>query len=177
MTLPDNLTIPVDVLSNEIVDVTVEFEEVPKQLFQVTLALIMGFIIGLERRRHGIKKTAQYVIICTAACFLSLISKNQSFVLTVLAYKIDPTRTSAAIITGVGFLGAGFIVKNHETGQASGFTSAALLWISATIGIGIAFGFYIVSTYVTFLVLLMANVQRFYGFLFGEPKANEPKVQ
>ena len=95
----------------------------------VLLSVLLGFIIGLERKQRfkeaGIRT---HTIVCFGAAIMTVISKNIG--------AGDPGRIAAQIVSGVGFLGAGMIVyKQHEV---KGLTTAAGIW--ATAGVGMACG-------------------------------------
>jgi putative Mg2+ transporter-C (MgtC) family protein len=70
----------------------------------------------------------------------------------IFASRTDPTRIAAQIVTGVGFLGAGAILRNGN--EIRGLTTAASIWVVAAIGMCIGFGFYFVGIFTTVLVLL-----------------------
>lgn len=65
---------------------------------------------------------------------------------------VDPTRIAAQIVTGVGFLGAGAILRQGEA--VKGLTTAASIWVMASLGMAIGFGYYIVATVSTVVVLV-----------------------
>lgn len=78
------------------------------------------------------QKAIPYVMICAAACFFSILSRD-TFLISIDA-KIDPTRIAAAIVTGVGFIGAGFIIQMREGNHQilTGMTNAASIWVGCT---------------------------------------------
>jgi putative Mg2+ transporter-C (MgtC) family protein len=65
---------------------------------------------------------------------------------------IDPTRIAAQIVTGVGFLGAGSILRQGE--EVRGVTTAASIWVAAAIGMAVGFGYYVTALVSTIVVLL-----------------------
>ena len=67
--------------------------------------------------------------------------------------NIDPTRIAAQIVTGVGFLGAGAILRQGE--NVSGLTTAASIWVAASLGMAVGFGYYLIAVFTTFLVVVM----------------------
>ena len=69
------------------------------------------------------------------------------------ARTVDPSRIAAGVITGIGFLGAGTIMRSQE--HIRGLTTASTLWVAAALGLSIGWGFLKASVYVTFLVLLV----------------------
>ncbi len=76
----------------------------------------------------------------------------------VLGNRTDPTRIAAQIVTGVGFLGAGAILR-HGTG-VKGLTTAASIWVVAAIGMLVGFGNFTIGIFTTALVLIMLVVIR-----------------
>ncbi len=70
----------------------------------------------------------------------------------------DPTRIAAQIVTGVGFLGAGAILRQGS--EVHGLTTAASIWVAAAIGMSIGFGFYVAGIFTTVLVLSMLVLLR-----------------
>ncbi len=67
--------------------------------------------------------------------------------------RVDPTRIAAQIVTGVGFLGAGAILR--QGGDVHGLTTAASIWVAASLGMAVGFGYYAIATFTTFLVIVM----------------------
>ncbi len=111
-------------------------------------ALLLGLLVGYERSYHGRAAGMRtYGLVCMASCALTVIVGYpgswyggivQGSVLAHLAP--DPTRVVQGIVTGVGFLGAGVIMR--EGMNISGLTTAASIWSSSAIGILVGIGFY-----------------------------------
>ena len=102
----------------------------------LVLAIILGFVIGVERelRNKDAGISTHILVIAGAALF------------TLLSGIVDPNSTSriaAQIVTGIGFLGAGLILR--EGHSVRNLTTAASLWYAAAIGMAIGFGFYIIA--------------------------------
>jgi putative Mg2+ transporter-C (MgtC) family protein len=70
----------------------------------------------------------------------------------------DPTRIAAQVVTGVGFLGAGAILRQGS--EVHGLTTAASIWVVAAIGMAVGFGFYVPAIFTTILILLMLFLLR-----------------
>lgn len=113
-------------------------------ILRLVLALIAGSIIGLERSYHGRPAGFRtHTLVCTASSLLMLFTVNQWKLvagLPIETIRIDPTRMAQGIMTGIGFLGAGVIMK--ENLAIRGLTTAASIWMTASIGIIIGIGFY-----------------------------------
>eukprot|EP01104_Vermistella_antarctica_P003363 TRINITY_DN13540_c0_g1_i1.p1 TRINITY_DN13540_c0_g1~~TRINITY_DN13540_c0_g1_i1.p1 ORF type:complete len:221 (-),score=48.53 TRINITY_DN13540_c0_g1_i1:67-729(-) len=162
---------------NEIEDVSLKYDFLGKQVFQVTLAAIMGGLIGFERRLAKSHKNLTYTVICTASCLVTLVSKQTPFIMGAMESKIDPTRIAASIVSGVGFLGAGFIIKGRE--KVNGMTSAAVIWASAALGMAIAFDYFIVATYTAFLLLSVLNLKnlvKLASFVISKATGKKPVI-
>ena len=108
-------------------------------LLRLFLAVIVGGIIGFERGRHGSAAGFRtHILVCVGATMTSLCSLYASLSLQLPG---DIFRLSAQVISGIGFLGAGIIlVRNNST--VAGLTTAAGMWVTATIGLALGYGFY-----------------------------------
>lgn len=112
-------------------------------LLRLFAALVAGAMIGYERTYHGRPAGFRtHVLVCTAACLLMLVTVYESHWVrgNVEVVRIDPTRMAQGIMTGIGFLGAGVIMK--EGLAVRGLTTAASIWITSAIGILAGIGFY-----------------------------------
>jgi putative Mg2+ transporter-C (MgtC) family protein len=124
-------------------------------LLRLALACLLGGIVGLERERN--KQPAglrTHILVCIGATLVMLCN-----IFIFEKYKgvanIDPARLGAQVISGIGFLGAGTIIK--EGLSIRGLTTAASLWVVACLGIAIGLGFYtgaIISTSFILVVLM-----------------------
>ncbi|MEJ2744726.1 MAG: MgtC/SapB family protein [bacterium] len=125
-------------------------------LLRLVLALIFGGLIGTEREAHGrAAGTRTNILVCMGSA--AIILAFQKLYATVplgadSAIRMDPARAAAGIITGIGFLGAGTIIKGRNF--VLGLTTAASIWIVSAIGITLGLGHYLISTEVTVLALL-----------------------
>ena len=128
--------------------------------FEITVrllaALAAGALIGYERSYHGRPAGFRtHALVCTASCLLMLVTVYEAhWVPSAAKVQLDPTRMAQGIMTGIGFLGAGVIVK--EGLSVRGLTTAASIWITAAIGILAGIGFYfplVVSVLLTLGVL------------------------
>jgi putative Mg2+ transporter-C (MgtC) family protein len=112
--------------------------------FRLVAALAAGGIIGLERSYRGRAAGFRtHALVCVASSLLMLVTvyEHQWFSAQSGArVAIDPTRMAQGIMTGIGFLGAGVIVK--EGLSVRGLTTAASIWVTAAIGILTGIGFY-----------------------------------
>lgn len=106
-------------------------------MIKLLLAVVAGGLIGFEREYRG--KTAglrTIIFICLGAATFTMLSLQ-------VEDGADPSRIAANIVSGVGFLGAGAILR--ADGQVTGLTTAATIWLAAAVGMGIGSGAYLVS--------------------------------
>ncbi|MEX0652306.1 MAG: MgtC/SapB family protein [Candidatus Paceibacterota bacterium] len=124
---------------------------------QLILAILLGTILGTERSVVANKRagTRTYALVALGSCLFSVISIQVTSQYLGLV-NFDPMRVTAGIITGIGFLGAGIIIFKDSTLQ--GLTTAAGLWVSAGIGVAVAFGLYAIAIFTTILTLLVFTV-------------------
>jgi putative Mg2+ transporter-C (MgtC) family protein len=111
---------------------------------RLIVAVLAGAMIGYERSYHGRPAGFRtHTLVCTASSLLMLITVYEAqWVVRTAAdsVRLDPTRMAQGIMTGIGFLGAGVIIK--EGHFVRGLTTAASIWITAAIGILAGVGFY-----------------------------------
>lgn len=128
-------------------------------LLRLLTGVIAGAFIGYERSYHGRPAGFRtHALVCTASSLLMLVTVYQAhwFRVTAELVRLDPTRMAQGIMTGIGFLGAGVIMKDGLS--VRGLTTAASIWITAAIGILAGIGFYfplIVSVLLTIGMLSM----------------------
>jgi len=109
----------------------------PGDLIKILLAVAAGGLIGIEREYRD--KAAGFrtlIFISSGACLFTILSAK-------FALDSDPNRIAANIVTGVGFLGAGVIMRSG--GRVIGLTTAAAIWLTAAVGMGIGGGEYALS--------------------------------
>ncbi len=133
-------------------DLSIYFEEAAQVLF----AFVIGAIIGLEREFRS--KPAGFrtmILICVGSCLYTILSKEAAIGST--------DRIASNIVTGIGFIGAGVIFK--EGISVNGLTTAALIWITAALGMAIGYHNYtiavVVSAIVVIVLFILEPVQRF----------------
>jgi putative Mg2+ transporter-C (MgtC) family protein len=125
-------------------------------------ALLIGGLIGLERSFHGRPAGFRtHSLVCVASSLLMLVTVYQNEWMTQVALdaiRTDPTRMAQGIMTGIGFLGAGVIFKEGLT--VRGLTTAASIWMTASIGILIGIGFWFPAVLGTVATLAVLSVFR-----------------
>jgi putative Mg2+ transporter-C (MgtC) family protein len=131
-------------------------------IVHLTAALLAGGVIGLERTYNGRPAGFRtHTLVCMASSLLMLVTVYQLELLPTMPLqiiRIDPTRMAQGIMTGIGFLGAGVIVK--ERMSVRGLTTAASIWMTAAIGILIGIGFYFAAAMAFVLTLGALSVFR-----------------
>ncbi len=126
-------------------------------LIKLLLAALAGGLVGLEREKHGRPAGMRTnLLVSLGACTIMIIS--EAFYLKYGMYggettlRLDPSRTAAQIVTGIGFLGAGVIIKEGAT--VRGLTTAASLWVVAGLGMAFGMGFFSLGVIATVLVII-----------------------
>lgn len=119
-------------------------------IIKLALSLLVGFLIGLERELKG--KPAG---ISTQSLVIA-----GSMIFTLLSNVMDPTspaRIAAQIVTGVGFLGAGMILKSDRE-KIKNLTTAATIWFAAALGMAIGFGWYLIACIATLYAVFVSMI-------------------
>ena len=124
-------------------------------LLRLVVALVLGALIGLERERRGHAAGFRTMaMVSVGSCLFTLVGAELFG-----GDRTDPTRIAAQVVTGIGFLGAGAILR--EQGTIRGLTTAATIWVVAAIGMAAGFGAYVLAAGCTALVLVGLIVMRF----------------
>lgn len=122
-------------------------------VFKLTLACILGGLIGLEReslsRPAGLRT---YTLVCVGSALAMIVSLDMYFEYY-RTVNADPGRIAAQVVSGIGFLGAGTIMREGTT--VRGLTTAAGLWVVACIGLAIGAGLYVPAIVTTILILFI----------------------
>lgn len=126
-------------------------------LLQTGLALVVGTVLGLisfmwGQRNGGIRV---FVIISVGCCLTAYLSVNLGVIIN-QPWMADPARVAAQLVSAVGFLVAGIIW--YQDNQAKGLSSAALLWVTAILGLMIGGGNYVHAIVAVFAVVLVIIV-------------------
>jgi putative Mg2+ transporter-C (MgtC) family protein len=125
-------------------------------------ALVIGGLIGLERSYHGRPAGFRtHALVCMSTSLLMLVSVYETRWFPSISQgrvAIDPTRLAQGIMTGIGFLGAGTIMKDGLS--VRGLTTAASIWTTAAIGILVGIGFYVPALIASVLTLGTLSIFR-----------------
>ncbi len=119
----------------------------PEDVLKILLAVTAGGLIGIEREYRD--KAAGFrtlIFICSGACLFTLLSAR-------FAPDTDPNRIAANIVTGVGFLGAGVILR--DGGKVIGLTTAAAIWLTAAVGMAVGGGEYLLAGFMVITTMIV----------------------
>jgi len=122
-----------------------------QMIIRLIYAALLGGIIGIEREVH--EKAAGFrthILVCIGSCIIMLTSMHIFEIYKGIA-DADPGRIAAQVVSGIGFLGAGTIIRSRVS--IVGLTTAASLWSIAGVGLAVGSGLFIVSAFATVLIL------------------------
>jgi len=129
-------------------------------MIRILLASLLGGLIGLERDVHGRAAGLRtHLLVSMGASVFTILSEIIAQNAYTSGFMSDPTRIAAQIVSGIGFLGAGVILK--EGVNVHGLTTAACLWVAAAIGMATGSGFYeiaVVSTVIALVSLIFLKL-------------------
>lgn len=132
---------------------------------RILLAALLGGLLGFERDIHGRGAGLRtHLLVSIGACvFMELSTRVESFGVALAPAEFnrvtDPARIAAQVVTGIGFLGAGVIIK--EGLSVRGLTTAACLWVAAAIGMASGVGFFAIAVFTTAVALLALTFLRY----------------
>jgi len=120
-----------------------------EMILRFLLAVALGAGIGFQRERAG--KTAgvrTHILVSSGAALFTLVS-----IYGFSDAVIDISRVAAGVVVGVGFIGAGVILRGQREEEVAGLTTAATIWITAAIGLAAGAGMYLVSVIATAIII------------------------
>lgn len=130
----------------------------------------MGGLTGLEREKsHQFAGFRTHILVAVGSCITSITSLSLFMEYSSYA-NIDPARLSAQVLSGIGFLGAGAILKTSN--GIRGLTTAAGIWATACIGIAVGYGYYALSIYAWLFVMITLYILKNIDKIFFKKKAN-----
>jgi Uncharacterized membrane protein len=123
-------------------------------MLRLLISGVLGSLIGFERRSHykeaGLRT---HFVVALGSALIMIVSKYGFMdLINTQSVSLDPSRVAAQVVSGIGFLGAGTIIVEHQ--NVRGLTTAAGLWATAGIGIAIGAGMYIQGVSATALILI-----------------------
>lgn len=139
---------------------------------RLACAMLVGIIIGTEREyTHRPAGLRTHILVALGACVVSITGEMLFTHYQSLGAMPDPARLSAQVITGVGFLGAGTIMK--EGASVKGLTTAASVWAVACLGIAAGFGYYALAIVGMLFILITLTIFEAVQHKFMNPRASE----
>jgi putative Mg2+ transporter-C (MgtC) family protein len=133
---------------------------VGQTILRLLLAFLFGSIIGIEREsKQGDAGLRTHILVCIGSTLIMLISLRL-FEVYRLAGTVDPGRIAAGVVTGIGFIGAGTIMRSSE--RVRGLTTAASIWVSAAIGLAVGCGYFSAAFSTTILAYIALAVLKRY---------------
>lgn len=130
-------------------------------MIKLAVATVCGALLGLERRHHNqVIGMRTLILITVSSTLLSILSSYQATAeIFAPVGRGDPTRISAGVISGIGFLGGGAIMKQGL--NIKGLTSAAIIWTAASFGLAIGAGLYIqVATALVIILSILIGLEK-----------------
>ncbi|EIJ69147.1 MgtC/SapB family protein [Pasteurella bettyae] len=148
-------------------------------LIKISVAMCLGAFIGLERElKHKPVGVKTCVIISITTCILTIVSIQSAEYYAGVSDNIrtDPMRLAAQVISGIGFLGAGVILRKNND-AISGLTTAAIIWAAAGIGIATGAGFFFDAVIATLMILVAIRLSPYVMKLAHNRRPPEKEVE
>lgn len=143
-------------------------DEIVYLIIRLLAAAVLGAAIGYEREYRGKGAGVRtHMLVCVGACLFMLISKYGFGDST----RFDAARVAAGVVSGIGFLGGGLIIKG-KTNLVTGLTTAAGLWVTGAIGLGAGSGMVLMSAIAAVLVLACMEILNVFAFKLGYRMVN-----
>lgn len=139
-------------------------------LLGLLICFLLSFLLGIERQYRRRFLGLRTMILVSVGSYLFV-----SFSFLISGYQVDASRIAAQVVAGIGFLGAGVIIKDSKNSKVRGLTTAATLWCDSSIGVLCAGGF-IKEAMVASMVVLFANIVLRYINIFVNSKVEEKTI-
>lgn len=148
--------------------------DVYDSMVKMAIALLLGLLIGLDRQlKHKPLGMKTSMVISVASCLITLVSINSVQQYSVPGHtNMDPMRLAAQIVSGVGFIGAGVILRRSND-VISGLTTAAMVWAASALGIATGAGYYLEAGCAAILIITAINFVPALFKLLGPSKLSE----
>lgn len=143
-------------------------------LEKLGIALLLGLFIGIDRQlKHKPLGMKTSMVISVASCLITIVSIESVAKFSVPGHtNMDPMRLAAQIVSGVGFIGAGVILRRSNE-IISGLTTAAMVWAASSLGIACGAGFYKEAVVAVVLIIFSVNVFPMMVRVFGPSQLRE----
>lgn len=149
-------------------------------LLKLGISAFLGLVIGLERELKrkpvGLKTS---LVISIVSCLLTVVSTESPYVFPgddEVIITMDPLRLAAQIVSGIGFIGAGVILRRGND-TISGLTTAAMIWGAAGIGITVGAGFYMEAIAGVALLIVSVEFMPFLMTMIGPKRLREKEIR
>lgn len=131
-------------------------ENAIEYIFRIILSAILGALIGYERQfEHKSAGLRTNILVCIGSCLIMILS-NLLYEQVEGKTNADPARLAAQVVSGIGFLGAGAIIK--EGVNVIGLTTAACIWVVSGVGLAVGAGYYIIAVFASLLVYIILEI-------------------
>jgi putative Mg2+ transporter-C (MgtC) family protein len=139
---------------------------------RLVVASILGALVGFEREKHGQSAGLRtHTLVCVGSALITITSLK----VATFSNQVDPSRIAAQIVTGIGFLGAGAILRLGLS--IRGLTTAAGLWCIAGVGLAVGYGFYIPAVVTTIIVVVAVyGMEKMERILIGAKHLRTMKI-
>ncbi len=137
-----------------------------EMIARLAASLVLGAVVGFEREREGKQAGLRtHMLVCLGACLFTLAGIRLAADLMSLGAAIDPGRVVQGIIGGIGFLGAGTLIREGAT--VRGLTTAATIWAMGGVGVATGLGYWTLAVAAALLSLLVlegvGRLERIWG--------------
>lgn len=148
----------------------------PLELLKLVVALLLGVGIGIERELHGKPAGLKTIALVTlAGAMLAMLSIHLGLLAHELGAEIDASRIIAGVVTGIGFLGAGSIIRSGQ--HVEGVTTAAMIWLMSAVGLAIGSGAWTLALAAYVLAWLVLLLDPLYDWLMPKLGIKHPRAQ
>lgn len=153
-------------VSQEFSDVA-DAEQITRIVLRLTLAGLLGGLLGFERESRGKAAGVRtHMLVCMGAAMFVLVSQQAGIL------QADISRVLQGVIAGVGFLGAGAILKSEDDSRVKGLTTAAGIWLTAAVGVAAGMGRETTAVLSTLLALGVLCAVPLVDRLMGKPRSD-----
>ena len=119
-----------------------------EMILRFLLAVALGAGIGFQRERSGkVAGVRTHILVSSGAALFTLVS-----IYGFTGATVDISRVAAGVVVGVGFIGAGVILRGAREEEVAGLTTAATIWVTASIGLAAGAGMYVISVIATAII-------------------------
>lgn len=159
-----------DTVASEFSDLR-DLEDATRIVLRLALAALLGGLLGIEREARGKAAGVRTHMLVSMGAALFVLASQQAGIV-----PADMSRVLQGVIAGVGFLGAGTILKGDAEGQVKGLTTAAGIWMTAAIGVAAGLGLESTAILATLLTLAIMASLPLFARLFERPGGDAPRI-